>query len=222
MAEEFDAFYADTDAQAFAGRSGLVYPDWNEVLHVRLARVPLMQCRRRVAGLDLGGGDPTAVVVLGLDGDHHVHQYAEFYKRGLVSIEEYGGWLARYKVDTVACPPEQSTVIATLRSQFKLNAVAADNSRKDGFTMVETLIKNNRLTIEPDCKESIAEFPGYRWANKTDPNDKTRYATKTPVDHHADAHDARRYAVMEITAMLRGAGPRIRTFNGRKPARTAV
>jgi hypothetical protein len=223
MAEEFDAFYADTDAQAFAGRSGLVYPDWNEALHVRPERVPIEQCRRRVAGLDLGGGDPTAVVVLGLDGDHHVHQYAEFYKRGLVSIEEYGGWLTRYKVDTVACPPEQSTVIATLRSQFKLNAVPADNSRKDGFTMVETLIKNNRLTIEPDCKESIAEFPGYRWANKTDPNDKTRYATKTPVDHHADAHDARRYAVMEITAMLRNVlRLPTRSLSGRPLARRAV
>ena len=89
--------------------------------------------------------------------------------------------------------------------------------------MVAFLLDHDRLTIDPSCVDSLAEFPGYRWATKVDPNDKTRFATTTPVDHHADAMDARRYAVLEITAMLHeDTGPRVQTFTGRPPARKAA
>jgi hypothetical protein len=139
-------------------------------------------------------------------------------------VEELGGFLSRFKVDAVECPPEQATVIATLVSQFGLPAHAANNSRKDGFNLTATLLENDALTIDPSCVNSIAEFPGYRWRDAVDPNDKTRYATKTPVDHHADAQDARRYAVMEIMAMLHSPGPHIpkRTLSGRPMARVAI
>jgi len=224
LPEEFDAYYADTDAQAFVARSGLVYPMWNEAKHVRSEKVPLVQCRRIVAGVDLGGGDPTAVVILGLDANHHVHQYGEFYRRGPVPVEEIGGFLSHYNCDAIECPPEQATVTATLVSQFGLPAHAANNSRKDGFNLTATLLENDRLTIDPSCVNSIAEFPGYRWRDAVDPNDKTRYATKTPVDHHADAQDARRYAVMEIMAMLHDPGPALPKLSlaGKPLARIAV
>jgi len=89
-------------------------------------------------------------------------------------------------------------VIATLQKEHRLPAHPANNKRGDGLNLMATLLTNDRLTIDPGCVDSIAEFTGYRWAERTDPNDKTRYATKTPVDHHADAHDARRYGCMAI------------------------
>jgi len=221
--DEFDAWYPDTDTAAFIARSGLVFPMFSTERHVKKVEVPIEQCRRVVAGVDFGGGDPTAVVILGMDTHQNVHQYAEFYRRGVVGLDEIGGFLKRFPVDSVVCDPSQGIAIETLKRTYNLPARPADNKRGEGLGMVAFLFDNDRLSIDPECTDSIAEFPGYRWANKVDPNDKTRYATTTPVDHHADAMDARRYAVLEITAMLHQKhGAPVRTISGRRPKRKAA
>lgn len=223
LPEEFDAYYPSTPESAFVAKSGLVFPQFSTVRHVKAAPTPLSDCRRVVAGVDFGGGDPTAVVILGLDANQHVHQYAEFYKRGSVGVEQIGEFLSKFNVDAVMCDPSQTTAIATLVGTYNLPARKADNRRGNGLGLVAFLLDNDRLTIEPDNVHSIQEFPGYRWANRTDPNDKSKYATATPVDNHADAHDARRYAVAEILAMLmpRQRMPR-RTLSGNPLSRRAV
>jgi hypothetical protein len=227
MPEEFPAWYPDTDVEAFVGRVGLVFPQFSTQRHVLAASVPIADCVRVVAGVDFGGGDPTAITVLGMDKTHRVHQYSEFYKRGAVGVDELAGFLSRNipKGGTVVCDPSQGVAIETLNRQTpdRIHVRAADNKRGEGLGMVAFLLDNDRLSIDPTCTNSIAEFPGYRWATRVDSNDKTRYATTTPVDHHADAMDARRYAVLEITAMLSSnVGPRVRKLNGRKPRRVAV
>lgn len=222
MSEAFDAYYADTDAQAFVGRTGLVYPQFDTARHVRAPRVPLTQCIRVVAGVDFGGGDPTAVVILGMDSRHHIHQYHEFYKRGAVGIDQIAGFLGRFPVGRVVCDPSESVAIETLR-QTGLDAVAAMNKRGEGLNQVAFLLDADKLTIDPTNKDSIAEFPGYRWQERTDPNDKSRYQTKTTVDHHADAMDARRYACVELMAMLRPSTQMpSRATNGTRLATRAV
>lgn len=225
MPEEFDAFYPETEEEAFVARSGLVFPMFSKERHVKIATTPLAECVRVVAGVDLGGGDPTAVVVLGMDSSHHIHQYAEFYRRGAVGVDDIAEFLLPFQPDSIECPPEQATVIETLRQTFRLNAHAANNKRGDGLNLMASSLWNDQLTIDPSCKDSIAEFPGYRWAERTDPNDKSRYATQTPVNHHADAMDARRYALMEILAYMHSPGAKVpfKAFNtGRPLARKAV
>lgn len=223
LPDEFDAWFPGTDTEAFIGRSGLVFPMFTKERHVLKPRVPLNECRRVVAGVDFGGGDPTAVVILGMDKDQHIHQYAEFYKRGSVGLDEICGFLKRYRVDSVVCDPSQGIAIQTMRQTYSLPARPAENKRGEGLGMVATLLEADRLSIDESCVDSINEFPGYRWANKTDPNDRTKYATTTPVDHHADAMDARRYAVLEITAMLHSRhGSPVRTISGRRPKRKAA
>lgn len=200
--EEFDAYYPDSDAAAFVARSGLVFPQFSAHRHIRDDPFALGDARRVVAGVDFGGGDPTAVVILGMDGKQNIHQFAEFYERGPIGADRIGGFIAQFNVDAVMCDPSQGTAIATLQQTFNLPARPADNRRGDGLGLVAFLLENDRLTIGPSCTNSIAEFPGYRWATRVDPNDKTRYATTTTVDNHADAHDARRYAITELLAML--------------------
>jgi hypothetical protein len=223
LPDEFDAWFPGTDTEAFIGRSGLVYPMFTKERHVLKPRVPLVECRRVVAGVDFGGGDPTAVVILGMDKDQLIHQYTEFYRRGAVGLDEICGFFKRYKVDSVVCDPSQGIAIQTMRQTYALPARPAENKRGEGLGMVATLLEADRLSIDESCVDSINEFPGYRWANKTDPNDRSKYATTTPVDHHADAMDARRYAVLEITAMLRSRhGSQVRTVSGRRPKRKAA
>lgn len=224
--DEFDAYYPETDAAAFVARSGLVYPTFSEYRHVKPARIPLNVCARAAAGVDWGGGDPTAVTVLGLEPRQHVHQYAEFAKTGAVGVDEIAGFIGQFPdVHDVLCGADEPVAIATLQKALgpSYHVRAADTRRAEGLGLVSFLLANDRLTIEPDNKQSIAEFPGYRWASRVDPNDRTRYATKTPVDHHADLMDSRRYALAELLAMLM---PQVEmprsTLYGRPLARRAV
>src|SRR5690606_215574 len=70
--ERFQAFYPETDAEAFVGRSGLVYPMFSEARHVKAVHPwDWKASKRKVAGVDWGGGDPTAVTMLGMSGDQH-------------------------------------------------------------------------------------------------------------------------------------------------------
>ena len=207
---------------AFVARSGLVFPQFSTVRHVKPAPTPLENCRRIVAGVDFGGGDPTAVVILGLDANQHIHQYAEFYRPGTVGVDQLIQFLSQYRVDTVVCDPTEPVAISTLKAQG-IPAMAADNRRGEGLGMVAFLLENDRLTIDPTCQNSISEFPGYRWSDRTDPNDRSRYSTKTPVNHHADAMDARRYAIMELSWAIRGVTKMpSRSLSGRPMRRTAV
>ncbi len=231
--ERFNAYYPETDAEAFTGKSGLVFPMFSEAVHVKAVGdmlrsgsviVPLEQCVRQVAGIDLGGGDPTVVSILGMDSSHHVHKYAELYRRGPVPVDALAEFLVQYPgVGSIECPPEQATVIATLSNPrtYNLPAHAANNKRGDGLNLYATVLTNEQFTIDPSCKDSIAEFPGYRWAERTDPNDKTRYQTKTPVDHHADGKDSERYALMEILAVMHSPGSQMprRSLSGRPLSR---
>src|SRR3990167_3319036 len=53
----------------------------------------------RGAGVDFGGsaGNPNAVAILGFTRDGHVHQYDEFAPAGVLSIEEIGGFISKWR-----------------------------------------------------------------------------------------------------------------------------
>lgn len=206
--ERFQAYYPATDAEAFVGRSGLVYPMFSDERHVRTEHPFAWDtAHRKVAGVDFGGGDPTAVVVLGMDGRQHVHQFGEYYERGAVSVYDIVGFLSQWDgPGEVMCDPSQGVTIETLNQALAgtgWKARAADHRRPEGLDLARFLFDSDRVTIHASCRNSIAEFPGYRWRESTDPHSKERYATRTPVDHHADAMDARRYALVELLAHLR-------------------
>lgn len=198
---EFKQEYPDTPEDAFVSLTGLVYPQFHVDRHVARNAVAWEQNKWRLAGVDFGGGDPTAIVPMGVSWDDHVHQYGEFYRAGPVTIEEIGSYLwTLHRIapfHAILADPSQQVAIASLRS-LGLPVYPADNRRGEGLGNVAWLLDNNRLTIDDRCEHSIGEFHGYRWKESIDPNSKERFATSTPVDHHADAMDARRYAVMHI------------------------
>ena len=226
--ERFNAYYPEADAEAFVGKSGLVYPMFSEARHVR-AEHPWEweESVRRVAGVDWGGGDPSAIVMLGMSGGQHVHQFGEFYQRGPVSVYEMAAFISAWKgPGEVKYDPSQGVAGETLNQALRgtgWTASKADNRRTEGMESVAFLLETDRLTIHAGNTNSIEEFPGYRWRDAVDPNSKERYQTHTPVDHHADAHDARRYAVVEMLANMRSQAviPKV-NLSGRQLARWAV
>lgn len=207
--EEFDAYYPETDSAAFVGRSGLVYPMWGPQYVTGYDPFTWQAAKYRVGGVDFGGGDPTAVLALGVSGTRKVHQFDEMYSREPVGVEEIGTWLMeRHKLAPfflIACDPSQGIAIQSLKAAG-LPAIAADNAR-EGISALASMLGQSRFTVHERNRGSIAEFPGYRWASRTDPNDRSRYATSTPVDHHADAMDARRYALRVVEGVERTSAP---------------
>lgn len=220
MPEMFDAYYPETPEAAFVGRSGMVYPMFSPSRHVReTAPVPWEQCLYRFAGYDLGGGDPSAIVLLGsyknLNGVTQVHQYGEWYKprgSGNPTAEELyaclASWHQRAPFVHVEADPKEPSMAATLRG-MGLPTRIADWRRNEGLGVVGQYLERGWLTIAAECRYSIAEFGGYRWVERTDPNSKDRYATSTPVDNHADAMDARRYALMGLDKLITATRPRL-------------
>lgn len=195
----FRAYNPTSEEDAFAGKGLLVHPDFNEVMHVR-AGLPWEQYRWRVAGVDWGGsGDPAAVVPLGVTRDERFHQPGEFFRNVSTTVDDIGGYLHRLHAiapfDLVACGVDEPVATATLRS-MGLPAYPANTKRVEGLGMVDMLLRERRLTIDPACRETQHQFLTYQVRQALDPNTKERYTTKTPVDHHGDLMDAQRYAVM--------------------------
>lgn len=228
--DEAKAWYPSTPDEAFVGKMGLVYSMFSRDRHVQPAPVPWDACIRRVAGVDWGGGDPTAVVMLGLyrdkSGMQKIHQYGEFYERGQYDVSDVArfisDWDKKGRISAVVCDPTQNFAINTLYRTFHLPARKPEMTRKDqGIDHMKWLFSNDLLTISPDCVNTIAEFPGYRYRENTDPFSKEKYQTSTPVDHHADAMDAMRYGCLEYMAMMHYRQP-VANLSGKRIARTAV
>lgn len=201
--EAFSAHYPFSPSEAFVGKQGLVFPDGP---NIQITSTPWENWRWRIAGIDFGGGDPTAIVPIGISQDQHFHQPGEYYRRTPVGIQEIYAYLARLHevapFSFVACDPSGSNrvLIETLEG-MGLPAIAAQN-RRQGLDIVRMLFEEGRMTIDPSCSASIEEFAGYRWSQKRDPHSKNTYNTTTPVDNHGDSHDARRYALVTAWTML--------------------
>lgn len=203
---DFTAEYPATPEEAFVRLTGLVYPMFSEEKHAKPEPVPWASCHYRYAGYDLGGGDPTAIVLLGCYRDKHgyerVHQYAEYYRTtGAPTVEEMADFLLPWHENApftwVESDPKDAVVQESLAATG-LPCRTANWERKLGLGLVAMYLGNEWLTIGEHCLNSIFEFEGYRWLTRVDPNSKDRYATGTPVDHHADGMDARRYALVGI------------------------
>lgn len=200
-----EAYFPATDTDAFIARSGLVYPMFSRARHLKEDPCKWEDYKYRVAGVDFGGGDPTAVVPIGVTAQEHVHQPEEWYQRGPVGADEIGAYLwtlhRRAPFWAILCDPSEPAAIKTLRN-LGLPAYPADNRRAEGLGAVKFFLDNDRLSLNPRaCPESVGEFFTYRWRESTDPSSRQKYQTSSPVQNHSDAQDARRYAIL---ALLKG------------------
>jgi hypothetical protein len=226
--DEIEAARAGSSEQAFAqeyladfeaSESDLVHT-LDRAKHVKAAAVPWADCIARVIGIDPGGGDPTAITPIGvwrqttanaLNAGLNFHQYGEFYRRGDVTDEHLVAYLGKLqdkgRIDRVIVAETGGNILTNTLRRHGFPAERFVGSRESGLETVNWLLESGRLTIEPSCVNSIAEFVGYRWKKSRDMETGERYATSTPADNHADAMDARRGAlVWALAAYQRKSG----------------
>ena len=210
---------------------GLVYDGFRPGAHIKSADVTYQACQWRVAAVDPGQGDPAAISVIGQSAAGHAHQYGEWQKQGVTTIDDMWRtlvwWYRRAPLHAILVDDEEGTLVATLNARFRkvfglaTNIVhKANKDRPIGIGQVAARLERGDFTIEPGNAHTMREFQSYRWATRRAVGEADLYTTSTPIDHHGDLMDTIRYCLMHIAQYLVGklvkqvTGP---SYSDRKP-----
>ncbi len=83
--------------------------------------------------------------------------------------------------------------MACIRRHGRFRVVPADNDVLDGIRNVSCALKENRIRIDPSCRDTIREFALYRWDENS-----ARDVPKKQNDHAMD--DLRYFVTTVLTA----------------------
>lgn len=196
----------ETVEEMFAAFFGLVYDMFEESRHVKAEPFAWKDAQYRVAGVDPGQGDPCAVTPIG-ELNEHAHQFDEMYRQGVTTYDEIADYLIRWHLrapfNGIFVDSIEGTLIATLRAKG-LPAYPANKERGIGIGHVAGRLANETFTVSPDCRHTIREFHSYRWKERRTPGEADPYATSTPQEHHGDAMDGDRYALVGLSQFFSG------------------
>jgi hypothetical protein len=198
--------------EAFVLPEGLVFQDFNPDIHMseyQWQSAPAWEaCKMRVASVDFGGADPTGIVPWGVDDRGHIWQYGEFLKT-YATTEDIIGYLERFHERApfhhVWGDQSQGVALMDLRAAG-YPASKAEKARGHGMGLLSWILRNNRLHINPDCKQTRRQYVTYRLRKAKDPNTKEQFLTSTPYDHHGDLMDCSRYNASGIMTLEMATG----------------
>jgi len=165
---------------------GLVYEIDRET-HVKRLPGPWKEI---VLGVDEGYTNPAAVLVCGIDADGRGHVFREIYEAGLqpsTLVKLIADLRGELGVRAVYCDPSAAGLIADLRAEG-IDARSADNAILDGIRTVKDALAvaedgRPRLTISPECPNTLRELESYCW----------KLGRDVPVKKNDHAPDALRY-----------------------------
>ena len=152
----------------FVGFEGLVYEEFSREAHVQHRE--RHEFRQFIIGADEGYTNPAVLLVIGLDSDGRAHVIDEFYQRRVLQdevIAEAQRLARSYGAQEIFIDPSAAGQIAAM-ARAGLPAYSAGNAVLPGIQMVKSRLAiagdgKPRLTIEPSCANTIAEFESYQW-----------------------------------------------------------
>lgn len=208
----------------FLAHSGLVYgldPDdgvaiFEPTRNLRPAPVAWAQCHWRIAAIDPGGSDPTAIIALGITTDERMHVYGARRFAAAVGAEPISETLSRFaadgSLDLIVCDPSQRVTIETLAA-MGWPCYPAQSDKAGRISLVASLLKSGRLTVEPSISAQILEeVQSYYWRERRDmTSGGSGWDTATSGHHHADLLDALGYACLATLYGLPGADIEVQT-----------
>lgn len=190
------AFYERFIRGRWVNVSGLVYPMFSTQQHV--ASLQGTPCRLFIS-CDYGTVNPSSFGLWGLGTDGVWTRMREYYhdsrKTGEQRTDEehYAGLEAladSQQIEAVIVDPSAASFMACIRRHGRFRVVPADNDVLDGIRNVSCALKENRIRIDPSCKDTIREFALYRWDENS-----VRDVPKKQNDH---AMDDLRYFVTTV------------------------
>jgi PBSX family phage terminase large subunit len=176
----------------FVAFEGLVYPMFSRDVHLKTKDEK--DYRTRWMGNDEGYTNPSVILDVGMDGDGRLHIFREWYRRGqlqdtvvAVNVE----WYNATHPQGVVVDSSAAGLIAAMRST-NLPAMGHKGRVQDGISKVQNLLAiagdgRPRLTIDPACIHTIAEFESYCWKEGKDEPEKQNDHAMDTIRYIVDA-----------------------------------
>jgi hypothetical protein len=154
------------------------------------------------AGLDVGYKDPTALCVIAYDWDTGKYYLVDEYLNAERTTEQHAieiqKLIDRWDIDFIYIDSAAQQTRFDLAQNYDISTINAKKSVLDGIGHVSSLVDNDNLYVDQQCKESLICLDSYQW----DPN--PNLAREKPK-HNMASHmaDGLRYALYSfITASV--------------------
>lgn len=173
----------------FIVRTGLIYSNFDREIHAK--ERDAREFTHWALAIDEGYTNPTAILLFGIDLDGRLHIAREFYERGKLQAQVIDETLRMSRLygqaHKVIVDSAAAGLIAGLLN-VGLPAQPHKGKVLDGISVVQSLLMVQgdglpRLTVDPSCAATIAEFESYVWKENKD----------EPVKANDHAMDAARY-----------------------------
>lgn len=183
----------------FRKTEGLVYKEFDRTRHL-FGKEETFQSVEKVAGIDFGFTNPTAIITVERDRDENYWVTEEVYRTGMTDAQT-AELVAAGGFHKVFPDPESPSAIAELRKRAVnvRDVVKGKDSIKSGIEKVRELFKANRLKISQTCENLIAELETYSYPDKKDGHNEE----ENPIKEGDHALDALRYAITSLQANSR-------------------
>ena len=190
------AFYERFVEGKWVAAQGSVYPMFSVQSHVR--EPPAGRADAHYISCDYGTVNPSSFGLWGLYGEQWF-RIAEYYydsrltgeqrtdEEHYTALEDLAG---NAPVEAVIVDPSAASFIECIRRHGRFKAIPAKNEVLDGIRRVSGALKERRIIICPNCRDTIREFGGYRWDGNA--------AKDSPRKEHDHAMDDIRYFVTTV------------------------
>ena len=189
------SFYDRFVLGKWVATEGLVYPFMSD--DKMFCDIPQGDFSEFAVSCDYGTVNPASFGLWGLLGDTW-YRINEYYYNSRVEgssrtdEEHYSGLcqlIGNRKISTVVVDPSAASFIEVIRRHGDFNVKPAKNNVLDGIRQTSTALKQGRIKICRNCRDTINEFGLYRW----DTGGKD-----TPVKENDHAMDDIRYFITTI------------------------
>ena len=146
------------------------------------------------AGLDVGYKDPTALCVIAYDWNEEKYYLVDEYLNAERTTEQHAieiqKLIDRWDIDFIYIDSAAQQTRFDLAQNYDISTINAKKSVLDGIGHVSSLIDNDNLYVDQECKQSLICLDSYQW----DPNPNL---IKEKPKHNMASHmaDGLRYAL---------------------------
>lgn len=146
------------------------------------------------AGLDVGYKDPTALCVIAYDWEEEKYYLVDEYLNAERTTEQHAieiqKLIDRWDIDFIYIDSAAQQTRFDLAQNYDISTINAKKSVLDGIGHVSSLIDNDNLYVDQECKQSLICLDSYQW----DPNPNL---LKEKPKHNMASHmaDGLRYAL---------------------------
>lgn len=167
---------------------GLVYPMFSREKHIAKGAVEYHRNSQYYVSIDYGTVNPFAVGIFEFNGRKSTmikELHYEGRKQPRVDNEAYYKMMCDLiedlPIEYILVDPSAAGFIETIKKYAKYIVMGADNDVLDGIQEVTKYLNYGLLQIHESCTETIKEFEGYAWDDKSNKDEVIK-----ENDHHMD------------------------------------